>query len=285
MSWSDPIAGEIRDDQGICIKNPDTNLFMRYRLAGAYDSNIALLLATGASRRESWERLVEIFRRSTLRGIDLATNLEFHYGILTWFLARDPWAKPTTKFVVPYLTLVGQLAQEAQSIDLDYAFQRIARAASADASAEAVEATRRVLERKETLLERPMMILFEEPHYLSAWLSRHRLDFTIEDDRVVWQRNPVEVLAETYRLLHLDTPTAAAAHRIWDHDRDLLDTALGFYRRLAERVPTDLSWAELDAALRRSGAVLRHRRRHLGARPRRSRRPPARPRHPGAACR
>ena len=31
----------------IMIKNPDTGLFMRYRLAGAYDSNIALLLTTG----------------------------------------------------------------------------------------------------------------------------------------------------------------------------------------------------------------------------------------------
>ncbi len=249
VSWSDPIDGEIRDDQGICIKNPDTGLFMRYRLAGAYDSNVALLLATGVSRRESWQRLVEIFRRTTLRGIDLATNLEFHYGILTWFLARDPWAKPTTKFVVPYLTLVGELAQEAQAIDLDYAFQRIARAATSGAGPEAVEATRRVLERKETLLERPMMMLFEEPHYLSAWLSQHRLDFAIADHRVVWRRNPVEILAETYRLLHLDTPTVAAAHRIWDHDRDLLDTALAFYGRLASRVPAGTSWTDLEEAL------------------------------------
>ena len=42
--WSNPIEGEIRDDQGICTPNPDTGLFMRYHLAGAYDSNIALLL-------------------------------------------------------------------------------------------------------------------------------------------------------------------------------------------------------------------------------------------------
>src|SRR5262249_18365103 len=54
MSWSDPIETEIRDDQGICIKNPDTGLFMRYRLAGAYDSNVALLLATGQHRADSW---------------------------------------------------------------------------------------------------------------------------------------------------------------------------------------------------------------------------------------
>ena len=101
VSWSDPIAGEIRDDQGISIKNPDTGLFMRYRLAGAYDSNVALLLATGSDRAESWERssrssAAPRSAASTSRPTSSSTT-----GILTWFLARDPWAKPTTKFVVP----------------------------------------------------------------------------------------------------------------------------------------------------------------------------------------
>ncbi|MFM8409286.1 MAG: biotin carboxylase N-terminal domain-containing protein, partial [Alphaproteobacteria bacterium] len=103
VSWSDPSPGEIRDDQGISIKNPDTGLFMRYRLAGAYDSNVALLLATGHDRGESWENLTEVLRRTSIRGIDLATNREFLYGLMVWFGSRDPWAKPTTKFVVPYL--------------------------------------------------------------------------------------------------------------------------------------------------------------------------------------
>jgi acetyl/propionyl-CoA carboxylase alpha subunit len=250
MSWSDPIAGEIRDDQGICIKNPDTNLFMRYRLAGAYDSNIALLLATGADRTESWERLVEIFRRTTIRGMDLATNLEFHYGVLMWFLARDPWAKPTTRFVVPYLTLVGELALEAHGIDLDHAFQQIARRATAAAAPEALEATRHVIDRKETLLERPIRRLFDEPHFLSAWLSQHRRDFVVRGGRVEWQRNPVDVLAETYRLVNMDTKDAAPAHRIWDHDRALLETATAFYGKLATRVPTRMPWPDLDATLK-----------------------------------
>ncbi|MBC7173825.1 MAG: biotin carboxylase, partial [Polyangiaceae bacterium] len=57
IHWSDPIEGEIRDDQGISVKNPDTGLFCRYKLAGAYDSNIALLVTTGSSRRDSYERL------------------------------------------------------------------------------------------------------------------------------------------------------------------------------------------------------------------------------------
>src|SRR5262249_15295235 len=249
-SWSDPIAGEIRDDQGISIKNPDTGLFMRYRLAGAYDSNVALLLATGKDRFESWQRLVEIFRRATIRGMDLATNLEFHYGILMWFLARDPWAKPTTRFVVPYLTLLGELAQEAHGIDLDYAFQQIARRATAAASPEALEATRRVIELKETLLERPIRLLFDEPHFLSAWLSQHRLDYVVRDGEVEWRRNPVEVLAETYGLLDMDSVQTAAAYRIWEHDRELLDTALAFYEKVGTRVPPGTTWPELDETLR-----------------------------------
>jgi len=31
-------------------------------------------------------------------------------------------AKPTTRFVVPYLTLVGKLKEEAQKLDIVYAF-------------------------------------------------------------------------------------------------------------------------------------------------------------------
>jgi acetyl/propionyl-CoA carboxylase alpha subunit len=252
ISWSDPVDGEIRDDQGISIKNPDTGLFMRYRLAGAYDSNVALLLATGGDRRESWERIVDVVGRTNLRGMDLATNLEFHYGILWWFLARDVWAKPTTRFVVPYLTAVGELAEAAQALDFDVALQAIAKRAVDGLAPDAAQATRRILELKETLLERPIALLTEEPHFLSAWLSRHHADFAVDvQGRVTWRRNPIEVLAETYGLLNLDGDTDVAAHRIWSHDRELLDTALGFYRRLAARVGNGrTSWPTIDAALR-----------------------------------
>jgi acetyl/propionyl-CoA carboxylase alpha subunit len=246
VSWSDPIDGEIRDDQGISVKNPDTGLFMRYRLAGAYDSNVALLLATGATREESWARLTEVLRRTRIRGIDLATNREFHLGLMNWFLHRDPWAKPTTKFVVPYLTLVGLIEQEAQAIDLEYAFHEVERRRIAEIGPEA----RSCLDLKETLIERPLRLLFQEPHFLSAWLSQHMRDFTVADGRVVWRRNPVEILADTYRLLDMIDEGAAAAEVIWSHDRELLDTALAFYRDLAAHLPADLTWEETDHALR-----------------------------------
>jgi biotin carboxyl carrier protein len=252
MSWSDPVHGEIRDDQGISIKNPDTGLFMRYRLAGAYDSNIALLLATGQDRRASYEKCAEILRKTTLRGHDLATNLEFHFGLTTWFLANGVWAKPTTKFVVPYLTLVGLLKQEASAIDLEHAFRELQKRAVAKArsvSKEAGDATQKTLELKTTLLERPFARLVEEPHYLSAWLSEHKHDFTYKGDAIAWRKNPVEVLAETYELLHmLEQPGAPAAHVIWSHDKELLDTALGFYAKLAKRAG-GADFPALEAAL------------------------------------
>lgn len=248
VSWSDPIDCEIRDDQGICTKNPDTGLFMRYRLAGAYDSNIALLLATGADRPESWARITEVLRRTRIRGIDLATNREFHLGLMKWFLHRDSYAKPTTRFVVPYLTQVGLLAQEARAIDLDYAFHEIEQRRLAVLGTDA----RQCFDLKETLVERPLRLLFDEPHFLSAWLSQHRDDYDVADGRVIWRRNPVDILADTYHLLDLVADDGPAAERIWSHDRALLDTARAFYARLAERVPPGLGWPELDRQLRRS---------------------------------
>lgn len=264
ISWSDPIRGEIRDDQGISLKNPDTQLFMRYRLAGAYDSNIALLLSTGTDRRASYDLLAEILRRTTLRGMDLATNLEFLFGIVTWFRARDVWAKPTTRFVVPYLTLVGELTQEAQSIDFDYAFKEIGRRylkGFATASDAERAKARQAFELKETLLERPMGLLIEEPHFLSAWMSQHHRDFVVGGNGVLWKRNPLEVLSETYHLLQLDgdgeiSPTRKepAANRIWDHDQHLLHSGLNFYAALHANYRLPSSWGEIDAGLRSDSA-------------------------------
>jgi len=120
--WSKPIEGEIRDDQGISMLNPDTGQFVKYKVAGAYDSNIALLLTKGDDRLDSYERLSEVIRSTTLRGSDLATNLEFHYGLVNWFLGNNVMAKPTTRFVVPYLALVGTLKEESNKLDPVYAF-------------------------------------------------------------------------------------------------------------------------------------------------------------------
>jgi acetyl/propionyl-CoA carboxylase alpha subunit len=252
MSWSDPIEGEVRDDQGICFKNPDTDLFMRYKLAGAYDSNIALLVTTGEDRRDSYQRLREVLRRTVLRGPDLQTNLQFHYGLVHWFLANGVDAKPTTRFVVPYLTLVGELLHEANEIDPDYAYDRLAdqylKAASADPAA--AKATNDLCILKKTLLGRPLGRILRQPHLFSAWLSSNESNFEVKNGRVTWLKNPLLVLSDTYYLLHMDDGVdLPAAHRIWEQDQVVLRDGAAFYATAQERLGI-LSWPELDEALK-----------------------------------
>jgi acetyl/propionyl-CoA carboxylase alpha subunit len=256
MSWSDPIEGEVRDDQGICFKNPDTDLFIRYKLAGAYDSNIALLVTTGDDRRDSYENLREVIRRTVLRGPDLQTNLQFHYGLVHWFLANGVDAKPTTQFVVPYLTLVGELKKEANEIDANYAYDRLCakylEAAKGDPGA--ARATQDLSVMKRTLIGRPLGRILRQPHLLSAWLSSNKTHFEITDGRVVWLKNPLEVLAGTYHLLHMDAgANLPAAHRIWEQDAQILDDGIAFYATAEEKLGTS-SWQELDARLKKAKA-------------------------------
>ncbi len=237
--WSKPIPGEIRDDQGISLVNPDTGMFMRYRVAGAYDSNIALLLTAGADRLESYERLSDVISRTSLRGVNLATNLEFHYGLVNWFIGQNVMAKPTTRFVVPYLTLVGQLRDEANKVDLAFAFSEMKKHYAKKAAADfpddpsAVKAVGEVLDRKATLLTRPMERLLEDPHLFSGWLSRNRKEFEIRDGKLTWLRNPLGVLNDTYAYLNMTfDPKAPAAEVIWHHDSELLQKSIRFYREL-----------------------------------------------------
>ncbi len=257
-SWTDPIEHEIRDDQGISLKNPDTGVFVHYRLAGAYDSNIALLVTYGGERETSYLRLLEILRRMKLRGVDLQTNNAFHYGLVHFFVAQGVWAKPTTRFTLPYLTQVGLVAEAAEAIDLDRVFEAIersfaerARAALGADAAPLIAAARAALQLKDTLIRRPIEALFAEPHALSAWLSHTRSAFRFEGERLVWTKNPLEVLEGTYWLLNMDhRANVPAAHVIWDHDRDVLERGLGFYRTLASRLGLGTSdWEAIEARL------------------------------------
>jgi len=246
--WSDPIEGEIRDDQGISLHNPDTDVFMEYTLAGAYDSNIALLLTVGDSRESAYERMAEVLRASRLRGKDLATNLAFHYGLVHWFLGRTVNARPTTQFIVPYLTAVGELAQEAGRVDVDVAWQQLC-AARVQAAVSDQSALQKVLSAKESLLLRPIKQLMASPHLLSGWLSLNQGAFRFEDGHFSWAENPVEVLADTYHFLRLDWNEALpAANMIWDHDHAILSDAEDFYTELGKRFDTD-DWAAMSELL------------------------------------
>ena len=240
--WSKPIEGEIRDDQGISLVNPDTGMFMRYKVAGAYDSNIALLLTKGEDRLESYRHLSKVLGTTVLRGVDLATNLEFHYGLVNWFLGQNVMAKPTTRFVVPYLTLIGQMKDEANKLDTVYAFLQMKKAYAKKMTEQFPDDPKvakdmsAILDRKGTLVTRPMDRLLGDPHLLSGWLSLNRNNFTIEQGKVVWHDNPFVILADTYEYLNMTyDPAAPAAEVIWEHDNELLQKGLRFYTNLAAK--------------------------------------------------
>ena len=250
-SWSDATEGEIRDDQGISLHNPDTDVFMKYTLAGAYDSNIALLLTVGDTRLETYERMAETIRQTRMRGKDLATNLEFHYGLVNWFIGQNINARPTTRFIVPYLTAVGELKQRANDLDIQYAYKHICRATLGEAEGDAHTALAETLQRKESLLLRPLTELLQEPHMLSGWLSVNRDCYTAIDGKICWNENPLELLNDTYHFLNMDYvcgDSPPAAVMIWDHDNAILQSALSFYAELNARVGSE-DWLELCSVL------------------------------------
>ncbi|HCB38203.1 MAG TPA: biotin carboxylase, partial [Gammaproteobacteria bacterium] len=256
--WSSPIANEIRDDQGISARNPDTNQFIKYHLAGAYDSNIALLLSVGSNRVDSYNAMAELLRRTKMSGENLSTNLQFHYGLVHWFLAENVHAKSTTKFVMPYLTLVGLVKEANADFDLEYAFnhakaiykKQVAEAhGTGDSLQAAMQAIDAAMERKHTLLLRALDILTRNPHVFSGWLSLNKANVQFDGDKVVWTRNPIQVLDETYHYLNMDyRADLPAAECIWKHDNDVLQKGLQFYGELEEKLG-ESDWLKLNALL------------------------------------
>jgi acetyl/propionyl-CoA carboxylase alpha subunit len=252
--WSDPIEGEIRDDQGISLHNPDTDVFMSYHLAGAYDSNVALLLTVGNSRMASYQHLADILRVTKLEGKDLSTNLEFHYGLVNWFIGNNINARPTTRFIVPYLTAVGLLKQTASDLDVDIVYQNLI----ADAVAKNKGSSDEVLaaaERKALLLMRPVKQLFSNPHVLSGWLSLNKEHFDLSKaGKLEWRKNPIYVLSDAYHYLNMNYEAdSPASTMIWDHDHELLQQAIEFYKVLESKTGTQ-DFAELSQLLEKSKA-------------------------------
>ena len=235
LDWTPPIADELRDDQGIGIPNPDTGAFMPYHLAGAYDSNAALIVTHGESREDNLIRMAEILRHMEIRGHDVMTNQPFLYGLVHWLLGCDAMARPATPFVRSYLAAVGALARCAGEMDPDIAWQALARRA-AEKSSEAA----RVHAAKTTLILRPLQRLLASPHHLAGWLApRRRRRWEIVDGHVEWRQNPLDVLDQLYRFLCLeDRPDTSAEERIWAHDQQLLEEGLAFYAELRGRLGT-----------------------------------------------
>ena len=86
---------------------------------------------------------------------------------------------------------------------------------------------------KGTLVTRPIEKFIEDPHLLSGWLSLNRKNFKLEKGKVVWLKNPLTILDETYKYLNMTYRSGVpAAEVIWSHDNDVLQKALGFYATL-----------------------------------------------------
>jgi acetyl/propionyl-CoA carboxylase alpha subunit len=243
VGWSPPQPDEIRDDQGIGSPNPDTRAFVHYNLAGAYDSNIALVITRGDSRADCLARLAEILRRTELRGYDLETNLQVHYGLLSWMLGREPLVKPSTQFMNFYLAAVGALGTLASSVDLEHAWTAlVARSTDKDA--------RNVLEQKQTLLLRPLERLFDNAHLLGGFFGRYEGKlFRKGGERYVFVGNPLDTLRALYHYLDLEMrPGKAPSDAIWDHDQTILDHAQAFYASLGGKLGTT-DFGKIAAAL------------------------------------
>ncbi len=247
--WSDPLDGEIRDDQGISLNNPDTGMFMKYHLAGAYDSNIALLLSVGTSRKQAFENISEIFRNTQLKGENLSTNLQFHYGLINWLISQNVNAQPTTEFVAPYLALVGQLKETASQIDLEFAWNHIQRKLLNEEDKSNATELVAILSTKKSLLLRPIELLLSDPHLLSGWLSLNRDSYTLIDGGISFNENPIDLIHRTYHFLAMDySSQRPAAERIWREDHEVLEAARSFYEELNMKLGSPC-WVELTSLL------------------------------------
>ena len=254
QAWSAPLAGELRDDQGLGLPHPDNSSFVPYRIAGAYDSNLALVIAQANSRRQSYAQMVEALRCMELRGEDLRTNRDFHQGLIAWLMGSEPWAMPETHFTQAWLAGVGGLAQQAAQLDL------------AALWAEGEGRTRRrrgsvaagLLRQKRNLLLRPLERLFARPHLLAGWCAPTPLAWQNAEDRpsasqaaracyryfgqaeVPTRQSTPRPLAELdalYRWLRLEAhPSTSAEASIWEEDATLLQEGLAFYAQAAERL-------------------------------------------------
>ncbi len=229
QTWSPPIEYEIRDDQGIGVRNPDTGLFVHYRLAGAYDSNIALLVTYGSSREEMLRRLSHIIKVTELRGHDLQTNMPVHYGLINWILGKDPMFKPNTRFMMYYLAAVGSLEEVIRDIDIEILWKEVFKSVvGQDPNLS------KIINRKLTLLSRPLKSLFSNPHTLAGFIgSHHEHAWKVNNGKVEFLKNPIHILNDLYYYLDLEPKEGKApCDMIWDHDAEILNEALSFYEDL-----------------------------------------------------
>ncbi|MCZ8342027.1 MAG: biotin carboxylase [Leptospira sp.] len=241
QSWSNALPEEIRDDQGICTRNPDTGAFVHYNLAGAYDSNVALIVSYGESRKHNLEVLGNILRKTELRGHNLETNLLVHYGLIQWILGKDAMFKPSTAFMISYLAGIGSLQSVVNDIDLEYLWSEKSKAADAN--------KKKVLSKKLTLIMRPLEKILSNPHVLGGFLGYYDGKLWKRDGKTPkFSENPIEFLDKLYYYLNLEeSGDKPSSEKIWDHDNALLSESKSFYDEFKTRSGLK-TWSEIEKA-------------------------------------
>jgi biotin carboxyl carrier protein len=164
-----------------------------------------------------------------------------HYGLINWFLGKEPMAEPDTRFMASYLAAVGALAQLARDLDLELAAAELARALP-DAEARAVFAG------KQTLLVRPIERLLANAHVLGGFLGRFEgVLWTARTERPAFTANPIRFLRELYHYLCMEeNPETPPSEKIWEDDAALLGAAEAFYAEVDQRTGVR-DWKGLEA--------------------------------------
>ncbi len=194
------------------------------------------------------EQLAEVLRTMEVRGVDLQLNTGFHYGLIHWILGQDAMLRPNTRFVQSYLALAGELSRISGRVNLEMVWNQLMNKTEQNFGKEASF----ILQRKKSLLLRPIGILLQDPHLLMGWLApRNPRRWDHQEGVFRMLRNPFEILSELYHYLRLEPRTnASPVEQIWEDDQKLLQEGLEFYQNLKQRIgASEINWLELQTLL------------------------------------
>lgn len=242
------------DEQGIAARTTDDH--MPYRLAGAYDSNVALLVVRGEDRQDCYTQLAQGLAQMTLVGKDLQINANFHQGILAW-LGRDCiYPRVPTDVVANHLRAVAHVAHLMGALDLAAAWQRygerVQQCARQGQPEKNQAAWQKVLTALRTFTLRPLLALQQQPHLAYAWVcgagaflkDRPLLPSSAQQGFVAdaWVQNPLLWFSDTIKILgwlpNAETPIESMALSdtgFWQEDFALLARGQAFYENLQAR--------------------------------------------------
>jgi len=225
-------------DQG--ISNRVSNQGMPYRLAGAYDSNIALLIVQGSSRKDCLRQVSELISSMSLSGDQLETNLFFHQGLLCWLQGQCVYPRVPTHITGLHLQAVALSAAQVQQWDIASVWRQWVKAFINQQPETHHEDWKQISEALSSLAVAPLTKLLSNAHLLYGWLSLSQ-DYLILSKLIntkgvlgsvqsCWRAQPSAWLKATIKYLGLES--SETVQGLWPEDQALLDTMIQFYDQL-----------------------------------------------------